>query len=73
MAGTIGDGKGVDYNLEPIAELHRDREDFNRPFAYLRPVLEMVRRDRYLDGEVRDWGGLGEPCLDGTRSDGPQR
>ena len=73
IAEAIGDGKWVDYNLKPVAELHRDQEDFNRPFAYLQPVLEMVRRYRYPDGEARAWGGLGELCLHGTRSDGPRR
>lgn len=60
IAETIEDGKGVDYNLELIAELHRDREEFNRAFAYFQRALEMVRRYPYPDSEARDWDGLGE-------------
>lgn len=68
----IGAGREVEYNFGLSAELHGNREQFNRPLAYSQRALKSVRRDPYPDGEARDSGGLGEPCLRGTRSDGPR-
>lgn len=60
IARAIGDGKGVDYNFELMAELERDRGNFNRSFADFQRALRSVRRYPYPDSEARDWIGLGE-------------
>ncbi len=60
IAREIGDGKGVDYNFELMAELQRDRGNFNRAFADFQRALHSVRRYPYPDSEARDWIGLGE-------------
>ncbi len=60
IARQVGDGKGVDYNLELIAELHSDRGDFNRALAYFQRALRAIHRYPYPDSEARCWIGLGE-------------
>ena len=60
VARQVGDGKGIDYNLELIAELHSDRGDFNRALRYFQRALQSIRRYPYPDSRARCWAGLGE-------------
>ena len=60
VARQVGDGKGIDYNLELIAELYSDRGDFNRALRFFQRALESIRRYPYPDSRARCWVGLGE-------------
>ena len=60
IARSIGDGEGVDFDLEALAEFHRARGDFNRAFIDFQRALSAMHRVPYPDRQAAAWDGLGE-------------
>ncbi|MGH9448777.1 MAG: hypothetical protein ACRD3O_24130, partial [Terriglobia bacterium] len=60
IAQAIGDGYGIDFDLETLATLHLERGEMESAFEFYQRALDALQKQPYPDEADAVWNGLGE-------------